>query len=322
MSPVEIVLKGVLMPMAAGLVPLSIGMRLWRRDAPPASSGWGLAIAVAITFAIALWVQEGDKLWELRQKWQWLWVLGATIAASAVALSIPMPGPRIPAWIKGSLLVALAGTFAVAMLKPPGFDETWDRIIVFLAVAGPAVVAIGSGRIGADALERGSVQAAGWSVGVAFWLAASALSGVVLASGFAKLAIPLGAIAALSMAAAVLSLRGKRDLGFGGIATLAATLGASALVGWAYNDTEIPAWSFLAIAFAPAAMRLPLPRGWWFAAAIRLTVVLLVIGAAAGTAVVKAGLLDSSSGEEGSEYDDDYGYGWIGEGFAIEPEPA
>jgi hypothetical protein len=34
--------------------------------------------------------------------------------------------------------VALAGTFAVAMLKPPGFDETWDRIIVFLAVAGPA----------------------------------------------------------------------------------------------------------------------------------------------------------------------------------------
>jgi hypothetical protein len=74
MSPVEIVLKGVLMPMAAGLVPISI----------------------------------------------------------------PMPGPRIPAWIKGSLLVALAGTFAVPMRKPPGFDETWDRIIVFLAVAGPA----------------------------------------------------------------------------------------------------------------------------------------------------------------------------------------
>ena len=63
MSPFEIVLKGVLMPMAAGLAPLAIGMRLWRRDAPPAASGWGLALAVAVTFALALWVQEGDKLW-------------------------------------------------------------------------------------------------------------------------------------------------------------------------------------------------------------------------------------------------------------------
>jgi hypothetical protein len=313
MSPVEIVLKGVLMPMAAGLLPLAVGMRLWRREAPPAASGWGLAIAVAITFALALWVQEGDKLWELRQKWQWLWALSATIAAAAGALAIPLPGPRIPAWIKGSLLVALAGTFAVLMLKPPGFEGTLDRMLVFLAVAGPAWLAMSSCGGCSDDSGRPSGRAAGWSVGVAFWLAASALSGVVLLSGFAKLAIPLGAIAALSMASAVLSLRGKRDLGYAGTATLAATLGAAALVGWAYDDTEIPGWSFLAIAFAPAAMRLPLPGGWRFAAGIRLALVLLVIGAAAGTAVVKAGLLEPASSEDGSEYEYDYGYGWHAE---------
>jgi hypothetical protein len=318
MSPVEIVLKGVLMPMAAGLLPLAIGMRLWRREAPPAASGWGLAAAVAVTFALALWVQEGDKLWELRQKWQWLWALSAAIAAAAVALSIPMPGPRIPAWIKGSLLVAIAGAFAVLMLKPPGFEGMRDRMIVFLAVAGPAWLAMSSCGTCSDDSGRPSGRAAGWSVGVAFWLAASALSGVVLASGFAKLAIPLGAIAALSMASAVLSLRGKRDLGYAGTATLAATLGAAALVGWAYDDTEIPAWSFLAIAFAPAAMRLPLPGGWRFAAGIRLVLVLVVIGAAAGTAVVEAGLLEPASSEDGSEDDYDYGYGWTGEDAAIE----
>ena len=163
MSPFEIVLKGVLMPMAAGLLPLAIGMRLWRREAPASPSGWGLAVAVAITFAIALWAQEGDKLWELRQKWQYLSVLTATIAAAGVAFAIPMPGPRIPASIKGSLLVAIAGTFAVLMLKPPGFEGTRDRMIVFLAVAGPALVAIGPFRAGADESDRAAGRAAGWS---------------------------------------------------------------------------------------------------------------------------------------------------------------
>ena len=308
MSPFEIVLKGVLMPMAAGLVPLAIGMRLWRREAPPAASGWGLAVAVAVTFALALWVQEGDKLWELRQKWQWLWAVSASIAAASVVIAIPVLGARIPASIKGSLLVAIAGSIAVLMLKPPGFDGVGDRMIVFLAIAVPAWLAMPwCGACAADA-DRGSRRPAGWSVGIAFWLAASGLSGVVLMSGFAKLAIPLGALAALSMAAAVLSLRGKRDLGYLGIATLAATLGAAAVVGWAYDDTEIPAWSFLAIAFAPAAMRIPLPRSWWFAASVRLAIVLLVVGAAGGTAAVKGGMLEPAESEE-SEYDYDYGYG-------------
>jgi hypothetical protein len=322
MSPFEIVLKGVLMPMAAGLAPLAIGMRLWRRDAPPAASGWGLAVAVAVTFALALWVQEGDKLWELRQKWQWLWALSASIAAASVVIAIPLPWPRIPASIKGSLLVAIAGAFAVLMLKPPGFDEFRDRIVVFLAIAGPAWLAMpwcGAGDACASDDDRGPVRfgSPGWSVGIAFWLAASGLSGVVLASGFAKLAIPLGALAALSMAAAVLSLRGKRDLGYLGIATLAATLGAAALVGWAYDDTEIPAWSFLAMAVAPTAMRIPLPRTWWFAASVRLAIVLLVVGAAGGTAAVKGGMLEPADGQDGSEYD--YGYGRLDDGSVFEP---
>ena len=322
MSPFEIVLKGVLMPMAAGLAPLAIGMRLWRRDAPPAASGWGLAVAVAVTFALALWVQEGDKLWELRQKWQWLWALSASIAAASVVIAIPLPWPRIPASIKGSLLVAIAGAVAVLMLKPPGFDGVGDRMIVFLAIAVPAWLAMpwcGAGDACASDDDRGPVRfgSPGWSVGIAFWLAASGLSGVVLASGFAKLAIPLGALAALSMAAAVLSLRGKRDLGYLGIATLAATLGAAALVGWAYDDTEIPAWSFLAMAVAPTAMRIPLPRTWWFAASVRLAIVLLVVGAAGGTAAVKGGMLEPADGQDGSEYD--YGYGRLDDGSVFEP---
>ena len=193
---------------------------------------------------------------------------------------------------------------------------------VFLAIAGPAWLAMpwcGAGDACASDDDRGPVRfgSPGWSVGIAFWLAASGLSGVVLASGFAKLAIPLGALAALSMAAAVLSLRGKRDLGYLGIATLAATLGAAALVGWAYDDTEIPAWSFLAMAVAPTAMRIPLPRTWWFAASVRLAIVLLVVGAAGGTAAVKGGMLEPADGQDGSEYD--YGYGRLDDGSVFEP---
>lgn len=302
MSPGEIVMKGVLLPMAAGLVPLVIGMRLWRREAPPGSSGWGLAVAAAISFALSLWVQEGDSLWELRQRWQYLAVLVATIAAAAVALAIPMPGPRIPAWVKGSLLAAIAGAFAVLMLHPPGFEGWRDRTIVFLAVAGPAWLAMSCCRTGSDGVATAPRRASGWSVGVAFWLAASGLSAVVLASGFAKLAIPLGAIAALSMAAAVLSLRGSRELGFAGTVTLAATIGAAALVGWAYDDSKVSAWCFLVVPMTPAAMGLPLPFAGRAAAILRLLVVVAVVGAAAGTAAVESGLLKPADGSPADEY--------------------
>lgn len=305
MSPFEIVLKGVLMPMAAGLVPLVIGMRLWRRDAPAGASGWGLAVAVAITFALALWVQDGNKLWELRQKWQWLWVLaGATAAAGVVIAAARSWWSGIPQALWTLLAGAAAGTVAVLLLKPPGFDAARERMIEFAVVAGAAWLAAGWRRAGAAAETRGG-DPAGWSVGIAFWLAASGLSGVVLASGFAKLAIPLGGLAALSMAAAVLSLRGRRELGFAGVATLAATLGAAAVVGWAYDDTEIPAWSFLAMALAPSAMRIPLPKSWRFAVGVRLAIVLIVVGAAGGTGAIKAGLLEPAESEA---YEYDYGF--------------
>jgi hypothetical protein len=308
MSPAEAVLEGVLLPMAAGLLPLAIGMRLWRRESPRNPSGWGLAVAAAITFAFALWAQEGDKLWELRQKWQWLWVVGGAAAGVAVATSLLRHfAPRLPAAIVGTLLALLCGIATVLMLRPPGFDETADRAVVLLVVAGSAwCLTWPTVRRSDD--DDPALPGAGWADGVAFWLAGSGLSGVVLVSGFAKLAIPLGAMAALSMAAGVLAIRGRRDLGFAGLATLSTVLASAAIVGWAYDLVGIPGWSFLALAVAPVAMRTPLPRRFRFRSLLRLAIVLAVVGVASGTAVVESGVFDSGDGDDGSEYDYDYGY--------------
>lgn len=310
MSPFQIVLEGVLLPMAAGLLPLAIGMRLWRREAPPDPSGWGLAIAAAITFAVALRVQQGEDLWELRQKWQWLWVVvGAAAAVGGMVALLRHFVPRIPMVVAGTLAAVLVGGATLFLLTPPGFDDNAGRAIVVLVVAGAAWCVTWPPRRGVPKADgEPAVPGAGWADGVAFWLAASGLSGVVLASGFAKLAIPLGAIAALSIAAAVLSLRGRRDLGFAGLATLGALLAAAAVVGWAYDLVGIPAWSFLAIAFAPAAMRIPLPGSPRFRSLARLAVVLLVVGAAAGTALVSSGMLGEPESEDDGSGSGYYGY--------------
>lgn len=303
MSPIQIVLEGVLLPMAAGLLPLAIGMRLWRREAPAEPSGWGLAIATAIAFALALRVQQGDEIWQLRQKWQWLWVVGgaAAIAGTVVALLRHFV-PRMPTVVAGVLAALLVGGATLFLLTPPGFSDNAGRAIVVLVVAGAGWCVTWPPRWSTS--KDSAVHAGtGWADGLAFWLAASGLSGVVLASGFAKLAVPLGAIAALSMAAAVLSLRGRRDLGFAGLATLGAVLAAAAVVGWAYDLAEIPAWCFLALTFAPAAMRIPMPSGWRFRSALRLAIVLVVVGAAAGSAVVASGMFGDPEDDESSEYD-------------------
>jgi hypothetical protein len=308
-SPFQIVLEGVLLPMAAGLLPLAIGMRLWRREAPVDPSGWGLAVATAITFAIALRVQQGEDLWELRQKWQWLWVVGGAAAVSGVLVALLRHfAPRIPTVVAGTSTAVLVGGATLFLLSPPGFSETADRAIVVLAVAGMAWLATWPPRW-RKPKDSEAHPGSGWADGLAFWLAASGLSGVVLASGWAKLAIPLGAVAALSMAAAVLSLRGRRDLGFAGLATLGAVLAAAAVVGWAYDLAGIPAWCFLALAFAPAAMRVPLPRTFRYRSVLRLAMVLAVVAAASGTAVVESGMLDSGEGDDGGS---DSGSGYYG----------
>ena len=184
MSPFQIVLEGVLLPMAAGLLPLAIGMRLWRREAPVDSSGWGLAVATAITFAIALRVQQGEDLWELRQKWQWLWVVGGAAALAGVLVALLRHFvPRIPMVVAGTSTAVLVGGATLFLLSPPGFSETADRAIVVLAVAGMAWLLTWPPRWRTP--KDSEAQAgSGWADNLAFWLAASGLSGVVLASGW------------------------------------------------------------------------------------------------------------------------------------------
>jgi len=302
-SPGEIVMKGVLLPMAAGLVPLAVGTRIWRRDEGRSGIGAGLAIAVPTTLAVALWAQEGEAIWSLRQKWQWLWVAacGAGVGAAAVGLMLDRLAPRAPAVAMRSAVAIVIGLAAMLLLKAPGFEDARGRMIVLLAAAVPAWLAASSRRaIGREvdgALQSSPAAVPGWVQGTCLWLAASGLSGVVLASGFAKLAVPLGAIAALSMAAAVLSLRGRRSLGAAGVAVAAGTLGMAAVLGWAYDDSPVAPWCFLAMPLALVALAAPMPARGAVGSLLRITLVLVVVGIAAGVAVAESGMLAPRSAE-------------------------
>jgi len=300
MSPGEIVVKGVLLPMAAGLVPLAIGLRIWRRDEGRPGIGVGLALAVPTTLAVALLAQEGEAIWSLRQKWQWLWVAagGVGVAAAVVGVLLDRLAPRAPAIAARSAVATAVGIAAMLLLKAPGFDDAKGRVVLLLAAAVPAWLAGTSARRAVEDSETAArPPIPGWVQGTCLWLAASGLSGVVLASGFAKLAVPIGSLAALSMAAAVLSLRGRRTLGAAGAAAMAGTLGMAAVLGWAYDDSPVAPWSFLAMPLALAALVLPMPARGAVGSWLRVTLVLVVVGIAAGSAVSESGMLAPRSAE-------------------------
>jgi hypothetical protein len=129
--------------------------------------------------------------------------------------------------------------------------------------------------------------------GAALWASAAGLSAIVLMSGFAKLAISIGALAAVAAAAGVVSLWGGRRLGAPAGIAFAALLASATAAGRAYDDADIHAAVWFLPLLSLLLLAAPLPRVWAerprAAGLFRVVAVAILVAIAVAAAALQSG---------------------------------
>lgn len=212
----------------------------------------------------------------------------AVLAAAAVATALDRVSRAAGA--HGTVLTGiLVAVVACVVLQAPGHVSPEWR----LAVAG----AVACAAIGSDRSSRGTTRA----TFIAWWGTFAAASAACLLSGFAKLAVVMGAASAAAALGAVACAAMpwvRADGGMG--ALLAVILGSGMFLGMGYDERGLPPACWAAIAIAPAtASAANAVRGRpRLAAALRAGLPIAVAAAAAGIAAA----LTASAGPDASGY--------------------
>jgi len=166
------------------------------------------------------------------------WVMLAAVAAAIVMGN----GSGALSRVAGAMLVP---SVAFVFLSPPGLGGGIPQLVALAiaALAGVAACSV-SGR-------PGPASFLGW------WLVLALASVMVLLSGFAKLAVVLGALSAMAATLAVCAATiGRPVMGNGLAVTLVTALAACAFLGCGYDESSFPRWTWALLASAPAATAL------------------------------------------------------------------
>jgi hypothetical protein len=252
----DLALRAVALPAAVAAVVAWLSVTVFAgRAARHALAGavvrWLAVLLAVLPVAWAIAFQEGSAGAVLRPSvaFQWLgWA--AAVAATVAAVGSMQPG-------RGACAVAgsVAALATCVMIRPPGLPGEGPRLAAALgaALAGAGMaIAFGGAREGPGPADP---RRAAWPALAAWWAALSVGSGMVLVSGFAKLAVACGALGASAAAWAVLAAWFPRmaALAPAASAAFAATFGALVLVARGYDESGFPAWSWWALTASPGA---------------------------------------------------------------------
>ncbi len=200
-----------------------------------------LPVAWAIAFQEPSWREVAAPV----VSYQWLgWAAVVSALVSSALATVPGRTMAAAAAVSASVVTC-------AMVKPPGLPDAGPK---FLAAAAAAIG--GAGAAWSMHGPRGERRAApAWATFAGWWACLAVASGMVLLSGFAKLAVACGALSASAAAWAVMSAVLPRVVHAAPAVSgaFAATLGVLCLVARGYDESGFPAWCWWLLAAAPGA---------------------------------------------------------------------
>ncbi len=298
----DLLLRAVMGPAAMAVavlvvLRLAFGARRWAASAP----AWVAVLMVSAPIA-AFAHQEGGLRWPPALAYDWLPV--AMAAAAGIAFGLRLPPAGSWRWRLGASVGA--AFVSLSVIAPPGHSSAEWRLLAAAIVSASAFgAASGWGGLPAAPGHAPASRLAAAMPFLSMWAVAAAGSVVVILSGFAKLAVVMGALSACSAALAVgaFAVRGTRAGGATSVA-FAVILGAAAWFGLGYDEAGIPsaAWVVLAMSPAASASALAVP-----AARPRTSMIVsaaapaAVAAAAVAIAIASVGLPGSSS-EDANPY--------------------
>lgn len=295
----ELVLQAVLAPAVAAAVlwlavavPVRVAM-----GRPGPSRAWSLvqrlmALLAALPVLASLARQHGTALpfvdWPPTVASDWVAPAIATGALAAAAAG-GSGGPLL-----ALACIASASFMTMVLVAPPGLTGGMPQLLAALACTATCA---GSARA---AVRPGIAPFAAW------WIVSAAAAAMVLLSGFAKLALALGALSAGAAAFGVATrLVGGMPLGVAGSASFGCAFVACAFVGLGYDETGFPRWTWAALALSPAAMSLGEARA--LAARPALRAMAVALGPAAIAALALAAAIAASAARHAEASADAYG---------------
>lgn len=228
----DLLLRGVIAPVLAAIAVLAVSWNAGTRLR-------GVALLVAFVFSCL--VQEPIDAMPPRAAWQWVPV--AAIAATTVALAA---GERAIDRVGRAIACALAASLACVLFPLPEWSTAASRLALGTSLATCSMLTLPIG------MHRG---------GASFWIACGVSLGgtaaLVLLTGFAKLAVPVGAVSATCLVVAALTRLTPRHALHAGIAGSVAIVCVTVLgcaAAFAFETADLPAWITVVGAAAPLGM--------------------------------------------------------------------
>lgn len=282
-----LLIHGVLVPACCAL---ALTLVLRRRG-----TRWrGVTLAVALL----LGARANDSFGGFPPTNGWMWIVVAVCSAAIVGT---MAGERAGSRLGRGITCVVAALVASLLLPLPMWRSTDTRLLLAAGLAVSSILMLPVG------MHRG-----GFSMWCGCSLAMAGTSAVALQTGFAKLAVSIGAVACacgwIGVASSVLRPRHMMHAGIAGTLVVMSVTVLGSATAYAYETAATPGWIFVASAMAPLGCWLgeaPPFRASGMASAIaRIVGVATLSGAAVMGAAMHAGLGPSTGTDA---------YAWTGD---------
>lgn len=283
----DLIIHGVLLPAVCALTLLLLTRR------------WGTRLrGVSLALALLMSARANDSFGGFPPTNGWMWIVIATCLAALVGAAA---GERSGSRTGRAMVCALGAALAALLMPVPMWQTPDSRLLLAGSLAVIAMLMLPVG------MHRG---------GFSWWLACSlAIAGtsvVTLLSGFAKLAITLGAVSCacgwIGVAAALVQPRHSLHAGISGTLGLVTITVLGAASAYGYETSSTPLWIFVAAGASPLGCWLgeapPFRASRMASALARILGVALLAGAAVAGAVLHAGRDATTTGDA---------YAWIDE---------
>lgn len=202
-----------------------------------------LFFGVALSITLFLSAISEDSIVNFTSQNLWLWFPLAVLLSATLAVV----GNIFAHWFNAQSIIACLSTIGAALLlNIPGWGSMTNRLLLGIAVAACAILLL-------VVVQRRK----SFSTPMALSFALIAPSALAMISGFAKLAVPLGAVSCCLGFVSLIRLATRSGapnndcVGFGGAVVVATMAALGAATGFAYDTNAVPTVSWLLAAIAP-----------------------------------------------------------------------